>query len=69
MVGIFEIHRLEATAVDTQQPGAGKRHDDRRMGGENDLGHGLGVHPVKELQELELAGWRQRRFRLVEQVR
>lgn len=66
MPGLLDRHRIEPVFAQGQQAGAGIGHQDRGVRRHDHLALAEPVHAAQQLEEFDLAGRRQRRFRLVE---
>src|SRR5215203_2567673 len=67
VLDLFVADTADGGAVEAEDVGAGQRHQDRRVRGDDEL-RVLLRHPFKHREECQLALRRERRLRLVEQV-
>lgn len=66
MPGLLDRHRIEPVSGQAEQAGAGIGHQDRGVRRHDHLALAEPVHAAQQLEERDLAGRRQRRFRLIE---
>jgi hypothetical protein len=62
MLGLLDGHGIEPVFGQAEQAGAGIGHQDRGERRHDHLAEAEPDHAAQQLEELDLAGWRQRRF-------